>query len=121
MRASSQGGSTVQPIAVTVTSSGSSPWKLTNWQIAPFAISFAGRASALSSNWQIDVTLDDPSNVYPSTAGTPLVLASSAVGGPAIASSNAVGVITQPIAAWRVTNTSTGGIVTVTALQAGVG
>jgi len=44
-----------------------------------------------------------------------------AVGGPAISSSNTSGSITAPIAAWRVTNTSTGGSVTVTARQAGIG
>lgn len=112
----------MQPRYVTVTSSGSSPWQLTNWHGSEtFQISFSGRTNALSSNWQIDVTLDDPTGVYPSSAGTPLVLASSAFGGPAAGSSNAAGSIIVPIAAWRVTNSSTGGTVTVTVLQNGIG
>jgi hypothetical protein len=84
-------------------------------------IGFGIRVSALSSTYQIDVTVDDPTGVYPSSAG-PTIFASSAVGGPVIASSNQIGSIsTCPIAAWRVTNNSTGGNVTATALQAGVG
>lgn len=105
----------MQPIYVTVTSSGSSPWKLTNWQIGTFNIAFGVRTSGLTSNWQIDMTVDDPTNTYPSSAGPTIF--SSLVSG----STNALAAITTPIAAWRVTNTSTAGTVTVTALQAGIG
>jgi len=112
----------MQPRYVTQTSSGSSPWQLTNWYgTNTFQISFSGRTTGLSSNWQLDVTLDDPSNVFPSSAGTVTVLTSTAFGGPAPASSNASGSIIVPIAAWRLTVSSTGGTVTVTALQNGVG
>jgi hypothetical protein len=73
----------------------------------------------------VDITMDDPTGVYPSSAGPTVFQSSQAgssqngviVGG----SSNAIGNILMPIAAWRVTNNSTGGTVTVTALQAGVG
>jgi hypothetical protein len=80
------------------------------------------RTNALNSNWQLDVTLDDPFGVYPSSAG-PTIFQSSQLSATSIAggSSNAVGSITAPIAAWRVTNSSTGGTVTVTALQSGIG
>ena len=113
----------MQPRYVTVSSSGSSPWQITNWDGAPpFQISFAGRANGLSSNWQLDVTLDDPSNVYPSSAGTPLIFGASQVSsGLGVTSSNVIGSILVPITAWRVTNSSTGGTITVTALQAGIG
>jgi hypothetical protein len=114
----------MQPIYVTQTSTGStgsSPWKLTNWHSDGLMnIGFGVRTSALSSNWQIDITMDDPTNTYPSSAG-PTVFQSSQVGGISGGSSNAVGSIATPIAAWRVTNTSTSGTVTVTALQAGIG
>jgi hypothetical protein len=110
----------MQPIYVTQTSSGSSPRKTINWHVTPIHIGLAARTNGLSSNWQIDVTMDDPSNVYPSSAG-PTVFPSPAVGGPAITSSNAIGAILQPIAAWRLTVSSTGGSVTVSALQAGIG
>jgi hypothetical protein len=111
----------MQPQYVTVTSSGSSPWRLTNWHATlPMNIGFGVRTSALSSNWQIDVTMDDPFGTFPSSAG-PTIFQSSQVGGISGGSSNSIGSITTPIAAWRVTNTSTGGTVTVTALQIGIG
>src|SRR5262249_8081610 len=112
----------MQPRYVTVTSSGSSPWQTTNWHITPFKITFSGRASGLRSNWQLDVTMDDPSGVYPSTAGAPLIFGASQISSAlGVTSSNVIGSITVPITAWRVTNSSTGGAITVTALQAGIG
>lgn len=112
----------MQPIYVTQTSSGSSPWKLTNWHSDGLMnIGFGVRTSGLTSNWQIDVTMDDPTNTYPSSAGPTIFQSSQTTNGIAGGSSNAIGAITTPIAAWRVTNTSTAGTVTVTALQAGIG
>jgi hypothetical protein len=109
----------MQPRYVTQSSSGSSPWQIVGWYSTPINIGFAVRVASLSSTWQIDVTMDDPSNTFPSSAG-PTVFQSSQVGGPAGSSVNAIGAITQPIAAWRVTNNSTGGSVTATCLQAGI-
>jgi hypothetical protein len=111
----------VQPIYVTQSSSGSSPWKVVNWHVTPINIGFGVRTSALSSTWQIDITMDDPSGTYPSSAGPTIFQSSQVTNGISGGSSNAVGSITTPIAAWRVTNNSTGGTVTVTALQAGIG
>jgi hypothetical protein len=113
-------GHFVQPVYVTVSSSGSSPWRLVNWHANPINVGFAVRTASLSSTWQIDVTMDDPTNVYPSSAG-PTIFQSSQVGTIAGGSSNAIGAINQPIAAWRLTNNSTGGSVTATALQSGIG
>lgn len=110
----------MQPRYVTVTSSGSSPWQTVNWHVTPVNIGFAVRTSALSSNWQLDVTMDDPGTVYASSAG-PTIFQSSQVGTLNGGSSNAIGAVTQPIAAWRLTLSSTGGTATVTALQAGIG
>jgi hypothetical protein len=105
----------LQPIYVTVTSSGSSPWKLTNWHANPVNLGIGVRTSGLTSNWQLDVTLDDPTNTFPSSAGPTIF--SSLVSG----STNAIASITFPIAAWRLTNTSTAGTVTATVLQSGIG
>jgi hypothetical protein len=55
--------------------------------------------------------MDDVTNTFPSSAG-PTVFQSSQVGGISGGSSNAVGSITVPIAAWRLTVTSTGGSAT---------
>jgi hypothetical protein len=110
----------MQPRYVTLSSQGSSPWSLVNWHTTPINIGFGVRTSALSSTWQIDVTMDDPTGVFPSSAG-PTIFQSSQVGTIAGGSSNAVGAILQPIAAWRLTNNSTGGVATVTVLQAGIG
>lgn len=112
----------MQPRYVSVSSSGSSPWQLTNWHSKPpMMLGFGIRVASLSSQYQIDVTMDDPTNVFPSSAG-PTVFSASAIGGPLTSSANQIASIsTCPIAAWRLTNSSTGGIVTVTALQVGLG
>lgn len=111
----------MQPRYVTLSSSGSSPWQLVGWYATPIEIGFATRVSALSSQYQIDVTLDDPTNTYPSSAGPTVFLSSQAEGGGiALSTGNAIGVITQPIAAWRLTNNSSAGTVTVTVIQAGL-
>ena len=61
-------------------------------------IGFAVTVVSLSSTWQIDVTLADPTSVYPSTVAT--VFQASQVGGPAASSVNGIGSIsTCPIAA----------------------
>jgi hypothetical protein len=117
----------MQPIYVTVSSSGgtnSSPWKLANWHVTPINIGIQVQSSG--GNWQIDVTLDDPTRAYPNpSSSSPTIFQSSqcAGGGVAAAAGNAVGVITQPIAAWRLTSTSTtlGGTITASVLQAGIG
>lgn len=109
----------MQPRYLTLSSSGSSPWQLVGWYATPINIGFALRTASLSSTWQIDVTMDDVTDAFPSSAG-PTIFQSSQVGGPAGSSVNAIGAITQPIAAWRLTNNSRGGSVTVTALQAGI-
>jgi len=83
-------------------------------------IGFGIRVSALST-YQIEVTLDDPTGIYPSSAG-PTIFSASAIGGPVTSSQNQIGAISNcPIAAWLLTNNSTGGAVTVAAVQAGIG
>ncbi|MBR1298552.1 hypothetical protein [Bradyrhizobium sp. AUGA SZCCT0042] len=111
----------MQPVYVTLSSSGSSPWRLTNWHgNPPMSIGFAVTVASLSSTWQLDVMMVDPTNTYPSTVST--VFQASQVGGPAASSTNGIGAIsTCPIAAWRLTNNSTGGAVHVAALQVGIG
>lgn len=84
-------------------------------------IGFGIRVSSLSSQYQIDVTLDDPTGTYPSSAG-PTVFSASAIGGPVTSSQNQIASIsTCPVAAWRLTNNSTGGTVTASILQSGIG
>ena len=75
----------MQPIYITLSSSGFSPWKLTNLA-GPCAqqIGFGIRVTSLSSQYQIDVTTDDPTDVFPSSA-VPTIFSASAIGGPATA------------------------------------
>lgn len=112
----------MQPRYVTLSSSGVSPWQLTNWQgDPPMMLGFGIAVASLSSQYSLQVTMDDPTNVYPSSAG-PTVFSASAIGGPVTSSQNQIASIsTCPVAAWRVTNSSTGGTVTVTVLQVGIG
>lgn len=108
------------PITVTLSSSGSSAWKLANWwSPPPQQIGFAVTASGLSGTCQIDVTLQDPSSTFSSSTIT--VLQASQVGGPSASSVSFVGAIsTVPVAAWRATLNASAGSVQVTALQQGV-
>jgi hypothetical protein len=91
--------------------------------------------TGLSSNWSLDVTVDDPTGFYPNPTLNPgqpataapgqmggrvvSILSASGFGGPGPSSSNWYGVLTGPIAAWRITNNSTAGTVTATVLQPG--
>lgn len=112
----------MQPRYITVSSSGSSPWQLVNWHTVPINIGLTTRVSGLSSQVQIDITMDDPTGTYPSSAGPTVFLSSQCAGGGiALSSVGGIGVITQPIAALRLTNNSTGGAATLTILQAGIG
>ncbi|MGC2779996.1 MAG: hypothetical protein WA418_30590 [Bradyrhizobium sp.] len=108
------------PTYVTAASGNISPWRLVNWHTTPISIGFGILASGLSSQYTLQITFDDPTNIYPSSAG-PTVFSASAVSAIITSSANQAGAIIQPIAAWRVNNSSTSGAVTVTALQAGIG
>lgn len=120
----------MQPRYITLTSSGSSPWMLINWQrTSQFAIGVSVSASG-SSGYQIDVTMDDPQRVFPNpyitlTSTNPVtIFASSQVGGPAVntaAATNVIGSITTPITALRLTSNSTGGTITMTVFEPGIG
>jgi hypothetical protein len=55
----------VQPIYTTLSSSGSSPWRIPNWDATPQQISFAVLSTG-GSSWSVDVTFEDPSGTYPS-------------------------------------------------------
>ena len=115
----------MQPVSVTQSSSGSSPWKLTNWhgttpmQVG-FSVAVSGFSSTANGTYQIDVALFDPSSTFTSSVQT--VWQASQVGGPATSSLAQIGSIsTCPIAAWRLTLNSSTGSATATALQVGIG
>jgi hypothetical protein len=114
----------MQPIYVTLTSAGSSPWKLTNWQgYPPMMFGFQANSTG-GSNFQIDATLEDPTLTYPNpNSSTPttftLATASSTAATPFV-----TGITSIAFAAWRLTvNTpsSAGAKVTLIGLQAGIG
>jgi hypothetical protein len=102
-------------------SSGSSPWKVANWQTTPQQIAFAV-ISTDGSFWAIAVTFEDPSGTYPdpnSSAPTGFTIL--------VGSSNqvvTVGSSMLPIAAYQFTlnaPSSAGAKVNFIALQAGIG
>ena len=111
----------MQPIFITQTSSGSSAWKLANWQSGPQQFGFAVLSSGGSSG-TIDVTMEDPTNVYPSpNSSTPTAFAFATWGASATFLS---GFSSFSIAAYRLTiNTlsSVGAKVTLATVQAGIG
>jgi hypothetical protein len=112
----------MQPIYLTQSSSGSSPWKLTNWNCTGpmnIGVSVVGNST---STWQLDYTVDDPTGAYPNpTLGASGVTAFSTTSG---SSTPIYAAFTTPVAAIRLSMnalSSAGGKVTATILQAGIG
>lgn len=114
----------MQPLYVTISSSttGSpSTWKIANWQATPFNATFAVIANS-SSTFNIDLTYEDPTGVYPnpnSSSPTAFSLISSGSTSQVVSASSL-----GPFAGYRYTvNTisSVGGKVQFIYLQAGIG
>jgi hypothetical protein len=111
----------MQPIYLTLSSSGSSPWKQTNWHCdGPMNIGVSVACNS-TSTWEIDYTVDDPTGTYPNpTLGASNPTVFSSFNG----SSSAYAAFSTPVAAIRLTMnalSSLGGKVTATILQVGIG
>lgn len=111
----------MQPVYIVRTSTGSSPWKQTNWHCTgPMNIGVS-IASNSTSTFQLDYTVDDPTGAYPNpTLGSSGVTVYSTTSG----SSSTYASFSVPVAAIRLTMnvlSSAGGNVTATILQAGIG
>lgn len=111
-------------------SAGGTPWRVANWHANPMILS-AGitlSSSGNSATGVIEITMDDPSGVYSSSSTIQTIFASTSRVCTAV-STNTWGVInvdgqtTPPIAAWRLTITSTSATTTVSAavMQSGIG
>lgn len=130
----------MQPKYATLSSSGSTPWFQVDWWRNPIQLGVQVTSNSSTPNWSIDVTMDDPTGLYPNptlNSGQPAGSAPGQIGGKSVnvfaastllgssnlassvSSANAIGVINQPIAAWRLTQNSTSGTITATVLQAG--
>jgi len=112
----------VTPVYITQSSSGSSPWKLTNWHctgLMNIGVSVVGNST---STWQIDYTVDDPTGSFPNpTLGASAPTVFSSMSGSSTAT---YGSFSTPVAAIRLTMnglSSAGGKVAATILQAGIG
>jgi len=108
-----------QPTYLTLSSSGSTPWQITNWRgHTPFNLSID---VVSTGTWVCDCTLDDPTNQFlsPSSAA-PHVIASSFFGTSSGAAANGTITFLNQMVAWRVTANSTG-VTRVSALERGVG
>jgi len=111
----------MQPIYLTLLSSGSTSWKVAGWHCTPQQIAFAALSTG-GSSWSIEVCYEDPSATYPSpisSAPTPFLLLAG--------SSNqvvTVGSSMAPIAGYRASlnvPSSAGARVTIVAMQSGIG
>jgi hypothetical protein len=112
----------MQPIYVTLTSSGApGAWHLTNWQCTPFNAMFSVIANS-TSTFNIDVTYEDPTGVYPNpNSSSPTAFSVISSG-----SSSQVATVSSiaPFAGYRYTMnalSSAGGKVQFIYLQAGIG
>jgi len=116
----------MQPIYVTLTSTGTSPWKVVNWQCTPQEISFAVISSG-GSSYFIDVTLEDPTNTYPSPISslpTPFTIFTGSSNALFSMGSTTTTPLIGPIAAYRFTlnsQSSAGARVTLVSMQDGIG
>jgi hypothetical protein len=114
----------MQPHYITLSSSGSSPWQLSNWDGAPpmqfgFQINSTG-----GSNFQIDATLEDPTGVYLNPNSTTPTTFTLATASSTAATPFVVGISSIAFAAWRLTlnaPSSAGAKVTLVSMQTGVG
>jgi hypothetical protein len=86
---------------------------------APFNIGIAITCSAVSSQYQVDVTLADVSGTYSAPPLTTFL--SSFVGSIATSSANQIGAITTPVAAFRLTSNSSTISAVLTWIQSGIG
>lgn len=116
----------MQPRYLTLTSTGSTPWQVTNWQAAPQQISFAVISSG-GSSWFISATLEDPTGTYRSpvsSAPTAFTLFTGSSNSLFALGSSAVAPIGAPIAGYQFTlntQSSAGAVVTLVMLQPGIG
>ena len=117
----------MQPVYTTMTATGSSPWKPTNWHATPMEISF--QVISAGSSYSIAVTLEDPSGTYPSpnsSAPTGFTIFSGSSNALFSLGSSATPALTEPIAAYQVTLnalSTLGGAtkITVVSMQSGIG
>jgi hypothetical protein len=111
----------MQPVYLVQSSSGSSPWKLTNWHCTGEMNIGIAVACNSTSTWQIDYTVDDPTGSFPNPSlgsSNPTIFSSFS------GSSSAYASFTTPVAAIRLTmnaQSSAGGKCTASILQTGIG
>jgi hypothetical protein len=115
-------GDAMQPIYITQSSVGSSPWHLANWHATgPQQFGFAVLSTGGSSG-TIDVAMEDPQNVFPSpNSSLPTAFTFASWGASATFLS---GFSSFAIAAYRLTMTtqsSAGAKATLVTLQSGIG
>ena len=116
----------MQPQYITLTSTGSSPWKLVNWQATPQEVQFAVLSTG-GSSYFISVTMEDPTNVYPSpNSSTPTAFTVFAGSSNALfeLGSSTTLPVGNPIAAYQFTlntQSSAGARVTLVSMTAGIG
>jgi hypothetical protein len=116
-------GEYMQPTYITLASAGSSPWHLAGWQVTPPVFGFAVLSSG-GSNFQIDVTLEDPTLTFPNPNSSTPTAFQVLTGSSTTAGNQLVGLTSLAIAAYRLTVNSLSGAgakVTLVTLQSGIG
>lgn len=116
----------MQPVYITLNSTGPSPWKVVNWHCAPQEITFSVISTG-GSSYFISATLEDPTAVYPSpisSAPTPFTIFTGSSNATFSLGSSVTAPLTEPIAAYQFTlnaQSSVGAKVTLITLQSGIG
>jgi hypothetical protein len=116
----------LQPQYITLSSTGSSPWKTVNWHATPQEISFSVISTG-GSSYFISATLEDPSGTYPSpvsSAPTAFTIFTGSSNAIFSLGSSATVPLTEPIAAYQFTlnsQSSAGAKVTLVSMQSGIG
>lgn len=116
----------MQPRYLTLTSTGSTPWQVTNWQATPQQISFAVISSG-GSSYFISGTLEDPSYTFRSpvsSSPTAFTLFTGSSNAMISLGSTVTFPAGPPIAGFQFTlntQSSAGAPVTLVVLQSGIG
>lgn len=108
-------------VSVGTNGTGSTPWQAANQWLAPYHNSFNAVVTTVPASYSLELTLDvDPCGIK---SNAPLSAVAAFNSGTSLVATTTSGaaIVSQPITAWRFTNVTAGGVITIQSLEGGVG